>query len=108
MDTTCDHTFTGEAAGFDAYRAALSDLNNDGYGDVVLAGAGYPSLDGKGRCLLWYGPFDTTTDITFNWNTTNASPGKHVLKASIAPVSGEEDTADNMITIEVEVKEPSK
>lgn len=105
MDTTCDHTFTGEDAGFDAYRAALSDLNKDGYGDVVLAGAGYPSLSGQGRCLLWYGPFDTTTNITFKWDTTNATPGKHVLKAAIAPVAGEEDVANNSVTVEVEVKE---
>jgi len=36
---------------------------------------------------------------------TNASIGKHVLlKASIEPVAGEEDTADNTMTVEVEVK----
>jgi hypothetical protein len=108
MDNVCDHIFTGEANGFDAYRAALSDLNNDGYGDVVLAGAGYPGLTYQGRCLLWYGPFDTTTDITFNWNTINASPGKHTLRASIVPIAGEEDTANNTMTVMVNVKEPSK
>ncbi|MBL7184872.1 MAG: ankyrin repeat domain-containing protein [Phycisphaerae bacterium] len=108
MDTTCDRTFTGEAAGFDAYRAALSDLNNDGYGDVVLAGAGYPSLQGRGRCLVWYGPFNDRTDITFNWDTTRATPGKHTLRVTIDPVAGEEDTADNTATVTVEVKEPSK
>jgi hypothetical protein len=108
MDNVCDHIFTGEANGFDAYRAALSDLNNDGYGDVVLAGAGYPGLTYQGRCLLWYGPFDTTTELTFNWNTTNASPGKHILKATIGPVVGEKDTADNTMTATVNIKSKVK
>jgi len=35
---------------------------------------------------------------------TNASIGKHVLKASIEPVAEEDDTADNTMTVEVEVK----
>ena len=38
----------------------------------------------------------------------NTSPGKHTLKAAIAPVAGEADLADNSMTIEVEVKESSK
>jgi hypothetical protein len=108
MDGIFDHTFTGEGAGFDAYRAALSDLNNDGYGDVVLAGARYPRLGGQGRCLLWYGPFHTSTDITFNWDTTNASIGKHTLKVEIPPVPGEQNTEDNVKIVTIEVKEPPK
>ena len=104
MDNVCDHTFTGDGIGFDAFRAALSDLNNDGYGDVVLAGANYPRLEGQGRCLLWYGPFDTTTDITFNWNTINASIGKHTLKVEIPPVPGEQNTENNIKTVTIEVK----
>ena len=35
----------------------------------------------------------------------NATPGKHVLKAAIAPVAGEENVADNSMTVEVEVRE---
>jgi hypothetical protein len=31
-----------------------------------------------------------------------------MLRASIAPVAGEEDVADNTMTVAVEVKEPSK
>ncbi|MFC1792927.1 hypothetical protein ACFL3Q_05000 [Planctomycetota bacterium] len=32
---------------------------------------------------------NTSTDITFNWNTTNASIGKHFLKVEIPPVPGQ-------------------
>lgn len=89
-----------------SFQTHLVDVNNDGYGDVVRSGWKYNNC--QGRALLWYGPFDTIMDITFNWDTTNASPGKHILKASIAPVAGEEDVADNTATVEVEVKERSK
>jgi len=58
------------------------------------------------RAYLYYGPFEDATDITFNWNTTNATPGKHILKASIAPVTGEEDVADNVLTATVNIKIP--
>jgi len=34
-----------------------------------------------------------------------ATPGKHTLRATIAPVAGEENTVDNTMTIEVEVKD---
>ena len=57
---------------------------------------------------MWYGPFNTSTNITFNWDTTNASIGKHILKTSIVPVEGEKNVADNIMTVEVEVKEPAK
>jgi len=70
-----------------------------------MGGWGYPNGTKQGRVWLYYGGPPLSTDITFNWNTTNASPGKHTLKASIAPVEGEEDTADNSVTVEVEVKE---
>lgn len=34
--------------------------------------------------------------------------GPHILKAEIAPIAGEEDTADNTMTITVDVKAPSQ
>jgi hypothetical protein len=49
-----------------------------------------------------------TTDITFTWDTTNTSIGKHTLKVEIPPVPGEQNTEDNIKTVTIEVKEPSK
>jgi hypothetical protein len=103
MDAVADCIFTPELGKNGVFRSALADLNNDGYGDVVMAGPYYNN--NQGRAWLWYGPFHTTRDVAFNWNTTNATPGKHTLKASIAPVAGEEDVADNTMTVTVEVKE---
>ena len=85
----------------------MADLNGDGHGDVVMAGAYYNNLQGK--AWLWYGPFGScSSDITFNWNTNNASIGKHVLKVEIPPIPGEQNTEDNIKTVTIEVKEPSK
>jgi len=107
MDTIADHTFTGDTSNFFGWRAELGDVNNDNYGDVLVGGYGYDSY--RGRALLWYGgPESSTTQLKFNWDTTNASPGKHTLRAAIAPVAGEEDVADNTVTVEVEVKGSSK
>jgi hypothetical protein len=57
---------------------------------------------------LYYGPFHNTTEITFNWDTTNASIGTHTLKVEIPPVPGEENTKDNVRIVTIEVKDPSK
>ncbi|MFC1793591.1 ankyrin repeat domain-containing protein [Planctomycetota bacterium] len=103
MDATADCIFTPESGRNGVFRSALADLNNDGHGDVVMAGCYYNNS--QGRAWLWYGPFHDSTDITFNWDTTAASPGKHTLQASIAPVAGEQDVMDNSRNVEVEVRE---
>ncbi|MFC1793222.1 integrin alpha [Planctomycetota bacterium] len=106
MDQLTDHVFEGESGHSGRFGIAVSsgDLNNDNYDDVVVGAWGYNNR--QGRAYLYYGPFESSTDITFTWNTSNASPGKHILKASIAPVAGEEDEADNVSTATVYVKTP--
>ncbi len=105
LDAVADCTFTGESPGFAAFRSILADLNNDGFADVVMGGTGYNNK--QGRVLLWYGPFNTTTDITLNWDTTNALIGKHTLRVEIPPVPGEQNTEDNVKIVTIAVKEPS-
>jgi pectate lyase len=102
MDAVADHIFTPESGRNGVFRSVLADLNNDGYGDVVMTGGYYNNL--QGRAWLWDGPFNTSTNITFNWDTTTATPGKHTLRATIAPIEGEENVADNSMTVDVEVK----
>ena len=106
MDETYNCTFTGDGPRFGGFNSRIADFNNDGHGDVVMAGTFYNETQGRG--LLWFGPFSTSAEITFNWDTTDASIGKHTLKVEILPVSGEQNTEDNIKTITVEVKEPSK
>jgi len=103
MDNTYDCTFTGESPDFGAFSSRIADFNNDGHGDVAMGGMSHN--ESQGKVLLWYGPFDTTTDITFNWDTTKASLGKHTLKVEIPPVPGEQNTENNIKTVTVEVKE---
>ena len=100
MDNVPDHTFD-TSEDIEPFRTHIVDVNNDGYGDVVRGGYKYNNCQGRG--YLWYGPFKTSTEITFNWDTTNASIGKHTLKVEIPPVPGEENTEDNTRTITIEV-----
>jgi pectate lyase len=103
IKTQPEIVFTGETEGsWFGHDIGGGDFNNDGYTDLVAGAWGY---NNEGRAYVFYAPFENTTDITFNWNTTGATLGKHVLKASIAPVAGEQDLADNSVTVEVEVKE---
>lgn len=104
IDAVADHVFTPEIGRNGVFRSFLADLNGDGSSDVVMAGTGYNNS--QGRVWLWYGPFASSTkELIFNWDTTNASIGKHTLKVEIAPVLGEQNTDDNVKTVEIEVKE---
>jgi pectate lyase len=104
MDTTHDYIF-GSSCEIDSFLCAVSvgDVNSDGYTDALIGEPGY--RDHLGRASLHYGPFHDTTNITFNWDTTNASIGKHTLKVEIPPVPEEKNTEDNVKTVTIEVKE---
>lgn len=108
IDTDCDYIFEGEGRTEDWFGAQLGigDVNNDGYTDAIFGAWG--ANHWAGRAYLFYGPFSSTTNITFKWDTTNASIGKHTHKVKIAPVPGEENTEDNVKTVTIEVKEPRK
>jgi hypothetical protein len=54
------------------------------------------------------GAFYSTGKVTFTWNTTKVSIGKHTLKVEIPPVPGGQNTEDNVKTVTIEVKEPPK
>jgi hypothetical protein len=106
MDTNCDLNFTGHEPQSARMHSTIGDFNNDSYGDSAIGGWRWNNA--QGRVWLYYGGPGDSTQLKFHWDTTNASPGKHILKATIAPVEGEKDTADNMMTVEVEIKEHPK
>jgi len=108
IDTDCDYIFEGEGRTEDWFGAQLGigDVNNDGYTDAIFGAWG--ANHWGGRAYFYYGPFSSTTDITFNWDTTDASIGKHTLRVEIPPVPGEQNTEDNVKTVTIEVKEPQK
>lgn len=106
MDGDADQTFTGVLRSDFGKFFNMGDLNNDNYGDIVTGAWRYNNH--QGRACLYYGSPGDSTQLKFDWDTTNASLGKHILKASIAPVVGEEDTVDNTTATTVDVKVPSK
>jgi len=108
-DTWRDYVFEGEHGPCYQYfgvQLSTGDINNDGYADALIGGPGHSDI--QGRAYLYYGPFESSAEITFYWDTTNVSPGKNTLKAAMAPVGGEEDVADNTMTKTIEVKDHSK
>jgi hypothetical protein len=108
IDKEVDYIFYGESdheGRFGSYLAT-GDINGDKYEDVVVSAWGYDNV--RGRIYLYYGPFNNKTDITLNWDTTNASIGTHTLKVEIPPVEGEQNTEDNIKTITIEVVEPTE
>jgi len=106
MDAVCDYAYRGEKAGDNMGPSLnLFDIDNDGFDDVVIA-ARYAKKY-RGAVYIWWGgenlDGNRRADI-FNWDTTNASPGKHTLKVEIPPVPGEQNTEDNCKTVVIEVK----
>jgi hypothetical protein len=107
MDNTPDHIFYGESVdGGYAGESIKVDLNNDGYDEAVIPDVLYsraPKPE-RGRVYLYYSKNHSSEDVSFNWYTTNASIGKHTLKIEIPPVAGEQNRADNIKTVTIEVK----
>ena len=58
--------------------------------------------------MLYYGSPGDSMQLKFDWDTTNASIGKHTLRVEIPPVPGEQSTEGNVKTVTIEVKELSK
>jgi len=105
MDSQWDKRFYGEdKKGLYGMETLPIDINGDGYDDAVVSDIWYDNK--RGRVYLYWGSPGDSTQLKFDWDTTNASPGKHILKATIAPVAGEEDTVDNALTATVNIKAP--
>jgi hypothetical protein len=102
MDEACDRKFTLPQEDNRPQSVALGDFSKDGYSDVVMGGWKYNNF--QGRVWLYYINPPSSTDVKFDWNTSNASTAEHTLKAKIVSVEGEEDIADNSKTITVNVK----
>ncbi len=70
MDTIPDVVFTGESIGDDfGVCAALFDIDNDGYADVLIGARKWPSGSMQGRVYLYWGcdreTFDNVPNFTF-------------------------------------------
>lgn len=109
IDVTCDYTFTGENA-YDRFASdtAVGDINGDNFGKILIGARTFKSNSFQGRAYLYYGGPGDSTQLKFNWDTTNISTGEHTLKAEIAQVAGEADTEDNSKTATVNVKSKVK
>lgn len=107
MDEACDHKFTLPQEDNRPQSVALGDFHKDGYSDVVMGGWKYNNF--QGRVWLYYSNPPSSTEVKFDWDTSNASTSEHTLKAEVGPLTGEEDIADNsktiMVNIESKVKE---
>jgi ankyrin repeat protein len=106
IDESSDKIFTGVPQSRFGVWFGVGDLNNDRYDDIVVGG--YMYNKNQGRAWLYYGSPGDSRQLKFDWDTTNASSGKHTLKVEIPPIPGEKDISNNTMNVTVEVKEPSK
>ena len=105
INTMPDVIFTGEESrSYFSTRNAVGDFNGDNLDDLYIAAVYYPNNTRQGRGYIYYNNPYPSRDIKLNWDTTNTLIGDHILKAEIVTVAGEEDTADNTMTITVNVK----
>jgi ankyrin repeat protein len=108
MDGDHDYVYGGECGTDDFYGfdVCIGDANADNHLDALIGAVG--ANQDTGKVYLYYGPFYDTQNITFNWDTTNASIGKHILKVEISPIPGEQNIEDNIKNVTIEVTEPSR
>jgi hypothetical protein len=90
--------------GRDTYGPKHTPLFVDGLNIHTHEPVKWMDPDGT-KWILYCGALGDSTHLRFDWGTTATSPGKHTLRATIAPVVGEEHVADNSMTVEVEVNE---
>jgi len=87
----------------DGISTAQSKLN-----DLYVGAIYYPDNARHGRGYVYYNNPSSYMEMRLNWDTTNASVGTHTLKVEVPPVPGEQNTAHNVKTVTIEVKEPPK
>ena len=79
MDTNADKIFTENAvkdSQFGASEPAIYDIDNDGYGDIILS-ASHPGTkrDRAGRAYLYYGNTKELLDTSYDLILTGENPG---------------------------------
>jgi hypothetical protein len=99
MDTVCDLIFTAEN-NKDNFGASFGcgDVDNDGYGDIIIGARLYPSnRPSRGRAYLYYGDkrinMDAIADKIFNAE----SKGRHYFGQGIVCVDQNKDGYDDII-----------
>ncbi len=84
MDTNADKIFTGEHPGdLLGEGAFLSDLNNDGFSDVMVGALGHNNR--TGRVYVYYGApdMDTNPDLVLNGEATQSNFGQRITTGDV-------------------------
>ncbi|MCB0728610.1 MAG: FG-GAP repeat protein, partial [Ignavibacteriae bacterium] len=78
MDTVIDLEFGGELYNFANSVSAAGDINNDGYGDLIISETGY--YTNSGRAFVYFGGYqpDNIPDIILNNNFSGERFGNSV------------------------------
>jgi len=89
--------------GFNCCDIDVTVANQGGYTETfnVTAYANYTAT-GNTTCIVTFMnvtlAIGTSTNLTFDWNTTGFAKGNYTLSAYAEPVQGETQTADNVLT----------
>jgi hypothetical protein len=98
MDTSHDLIFTGEYPG-DCFGFTIScgDVDNDGYGDIVIGSHDYPSGKHQGRAYLFYGGSKSNMDAKAKVIFEVKSEGNDYFSGSIVCVDQNRDGYDDVV-----------
>lgn len=93
MDTSHDLIFTGEKSGdYFGYTISCGDVDNDGYGDIVIAG-----FARQGRAYLYYGGGKSNMDAKADAIFEVESEGNDYFGAGIVCVDQNRDGCDDVV-----------
>lgn len=104
IDNVFDRAFAQEGPGNLIANAVTGDFNGDKCQDLVTGGWGYPNWAERGRVWIYYGRPPSSTHVMFDWDTTDARPGDHVLNAKVSGLASTEDVTRSGKTIIVSVE----
>jgi len=96
--TVADKTFTGKPGNA---RAAFGNficggyVNNDNYGDLLIAGFNYYNGDQRGQAYIYYGGTKTSMDEAADRTFTGESPGSQPNRVTLGDVNN--DCYDDVI-----------
>jgi hypothetical protein len=98
MDTSHDLIFTGENPKDQfGYAIGCGDVDNDGYGDIVIGARCYPSGKPQGRTYLYYGGSKSNMDAKAEVVFEVKSEGKHYFGQGIVCVDQNRDGYDDIV-----------
>ncbi|MFB0552068.1 MAG: ankyrin repeat domain-containing protein [Phycisphaerae bacterium] len=99
MDTSYDLIFTAENSGDQfGYAIGCGDVDNDGYGDIIIGARNYPGTKlNQGRAYLYYGDRRSNMDAKADKVFDAESKSRHCFGQGIVCIDQNKDGFDDIL-----------